>query len=56
MLFLDSDEYLTEELKDEIQNILPLTDCNGFYCVEDFILWEMDKTWWILSYNVITSF
>jgi glycosyltransferase involved in cell wall biosynthesis len=36
ILFLDADEYLTDELKDEIGKILPITDKNGFYMKRRF--------------------
>lgn len=31
LLFLDADEYLTDELKEEIAGTLPVTDCEGFF-------------------------
>jgi len=36
ILFLDADEYLTEELKIEIEEILPRTDKDGFYLKRRF--------------------
>jgi glycosyltransferase involved in cell wall biosynthesis len=36
ILFLDADEYLTEELKKEISETLKSTDCNGFYLKRRF--------------------
>jgi glycosyltransferase involved in cell wall biosynthesis len=39
ILFLDADEYLTEELKKEISETLKTTDCNGFYLKRRFYFW-----------------
>ncbi len=36
VMFLDADEYLTEELKKEIEVILPKTDYDGFYMKRRF--------------------
>jgi len=36
ILFLDADEYLTEELKNEINEVLPFTNKNGFYLKRRF--------------------
>ena len=36
VLFLDADEYLTEELKEEISRVLPKTDKDGFYLKRRF--------------------
>lgn len=36
ILFLDADEYLTEELKKEIEDVLPNTDKDGFYLKRRF--------------------
>ena len=36
VLFLDADEYLTEELKREIEEVLPRTDKDGFYIKRRF--------------------
>lgn len=36
ILFLDADEYLTEELKKEISETLTKTDCDGFYLKRRF--------------------
>lgn len=39
ILFLDADEYLTEELKKEISETLSQTDCDGFYLKRRFYFW-----------------
>jgi glycosyltransferase involved in cell wall biosynthesis len=36
VFFLDADEYLTDELKKEIEEILPVTDYDGFYIKRRF--------------------
>jgi len=36
ILFLDADEYLTEELKEEIKQVLPRTNKDGFYMKRRF--------------------
>lgn len=36
VFFLDADEYLTEELKKEIEEVLPVTDYDGFYIKRRF--------------------
>lgn len=36
VFFLDADEYLTGELKKEIEEVLPVTDCDGFYIKRRF--------------------
>jgi glycosyltransferase involved in cell wall biosynthesis len=39
ILFLDADEYLTEELKNEISSTLSNTDLDGFYLKRRFYFW-----------------
>ncbi len=39
IMFLDADEYLTEELKEEISETLTKTDCDGFYLKRRFYFW-----------------
>jgi glycosyltransferase involved in cell wall biosynthesis len=40
ILFLDADEYLSEELKKEISDTLAQTDCDGFYLKRRFYFWN----------------